>query len=261
MNLDKDFFTLQTPRFRIEGRSRSSHETYFRIRELGIALDIGRGPDLVVSAPQVFITHAHLDHCAGMAFYAAQRHLQRMPLGRLYVPEEAADGVRELFALHERLANTHFDKTEILGLSPGDVVPIARGRQVVVHRAMHRVPTNAYEVRENATSLLFYTGDTDRAIFERNAAMFRSEVLIVECSFVAEEDQARAVKYKHVHFDDIADFAERFENEMVVLSHFSRRYSRSEIRDEIARRCPAVLRGRLRLALPDPYQRIEVLSV
>jgi ribonuclease Z len=254
--LDKDFFTLDTPRFRIEGRSRSGHETFYRIRELGIALDMGRCPDLVVSAPQVFVTHAHVDHCAGMAFYAAQRHLQRMPVGRIYVPEEAADGVRELLALHERLANTHFDQTEVVGLGLGARVGIPRGREVVVHRSTHRVPTNAYEVRENETSLLFYTGDTDRGIFERNEAMFRAEVLIVECSFLAEGDQARAVKYKHVHFDDIVEFAERFENEMVVLSHFSRRYSRSDIRDEIARRCPPRLRARLRLALPEPYQEV-----
>lgn len=253
---DKDFFILPTPRFRIEGRSRSGHETFYRIRELGIALDMGRCPDLVVSAPQVFVTHAHVDHCAGMAFYAAQRHLQRLPVGRIYVPAEAADGVRELLALHERLANTHFDATEVVGLGLGDRVRIPRGREVVVHRSTHRVPTNAYEVRENETSLLFYTGDTDRGIFERNEAMFRAEVLIVECSFVADGDQARAVKYMHVHFDDIVEFAERFENQMVVLSHFSRRYSRTEIRDEIARRCPPRLRGRLRLALPEPYQEV-----
>ena len=191
-----------------------------------------------------------------MAFYAAQRHLQRMPLGRLYVPDEAADGVRELLALHERLANTHFDQTEVIGLGAGDAVRLPRGREVVVHRATHRVPTNAYEVRENETSLLFYTGDTDRGMFERNEAMFRAEVLIVECSFVADGDQARAVKYKHVHFDDIVELAERFENSMIVLSHFSRRYSRSEIRDEIARRCPPILRERVRLALPEPYQEV-----
>ena len=252
--IDKDFFTLDTGRFRIEGRSRAGHETFFRIRELGIALDLGRCPDLVVSAPQVFVTHAHVDHCAGMAFYAAQRHLQRLPVGRLYVPEEAADGVRQLLALHERLANTHFDQTEVVGLGLGGRVRIPRGREVVVHRASHRVPTNAYEIRENDTSLLFYTGDTDRGIFEGNEHLFRSEVLIVECSFVADGDQARAVKYKHVHFDDIADFAERFENRMIVLSHFSRRYGRSEIVDELRRRCPAVLRDRIRLALPEPYQ-------
>ena len=253
---DRDFFTLDTGRFRIEGRSRSGHETYYRIRELGIALDIGRCPDLVVSAPQVFITHAHVDHCAGLAFYAAQRHLQRMPVGRIYVPAEAADGVRELLALHERLASTRFDEVEVIGLAEGDAVRIPRGREVHVHRSTHRVPTNAYEIRDNVTSLLFYTGDTDRGIFERCEAMFRSEVLIVECSFLADGDQARALKYKHVHFDDIADFAERFENRMIVLSHFSRRHGRTEILEEIRRRCPAVLRDRLWLALPEPFQRV-----
>lgn len=254
--IDRDFFTLDTDRFRIEGRSRSGHETYYRIRELGIALDIGRCPDLLVSAPQVFITHAHVDHCAGLAFYAAQRHLQRMPVGRVYVPAEAADGVRELLAVHERLADTRFDEVEVIGLAEGDAVRIAHGREVRVHRSTHRVPTNAYEVREGDASLLFYTGDTDRGIFERCEAMFKSEVLIVECSFIEDGDQARALKYRHLHFDDIADFAERFENRMVVLSHFSRRYAHAEIRDEIRRRCPAVLRDRLWLALPEPFQRV-----
>jgi len=37
---------------------------------------------------------------------------------------------------------------------------------------------------------------------------------------------------------------------MIVLTHFSRRYSRDESRDTIQRRCPPVLRDRLRLALP-----------
>jgi ribonuclease Z len=255
--IDKDFFILDAGDFRIEGRSRSGHETYYRIRELGIALDIGRCPDLIVGAPQVFITHAHVDHCAGIAFYGAQRHLQRMPVGRLYVPAEAADGVREILALHQRLANSHWTEVEVVGLGLGDAVPIPRGREVRVHRASHRVDTNAYEVRDGERSLLFYTGDTDRELLERNETMFRSEVLIIECSFLEDGDQERAAKYRHIHFDDIADFAERFENRLVVLSHFSRRYSRSEIRDEIARRCPAVLRERLRLALPEAYQRVD----
>ncbi len=255
--LDHDFFTLDTGSFRIEGRSRSGHETYYRIRELGIALDVGRCPDLIVSAPQVFITHAHVDHCAGIAFYGAQRHLQRMPLGRLYVPEEAADGVREILALHQRLANSRWDEVEVVGLGLGEAVRIPRGREVVVHRTSHRVATNAYEIRDGERSLLFYTGDTDRGIFDTNAAMFRAEVLIIECSFLEEGDRARAVKYRHIHFDDIAEAAGRFENRMIVLSHFSRRYERREIRDEIRRRCPAVLRDRIRLALPEPLQRVD----
>jgi len=104
--------------------------------------------------------------------------------------------------------------------------------------------------------LLFYTGDTDRGILETNEALYRAEVLMIECSFLVDGHQERAARYRHIHFDDIAGFAERFENQLVILTHFSRRYGRAEIRDEIARRCPAVLRDRLRLALPEPYQRV-----
>ena len=97
---------------------------------------------------------------------------------------------------------------------------------------------------------------TDRGILESNDALFRAEVLIIECSFVAAGHQKRAAEYRHIHFDDIAEFAGRFENRMIVLTHFSRRYSRTQIRDEIRRRCPAALRDRIRLALPEEFQRI-----
>ena len=81
--MDKELFSLATDHFTIEGRSRAGHETWFRIRELGIALDIGRGPDAVVHLPHVFITHAHLDHAAGLPWYAGQRHLQRLGGGKV----------------------------------------------------------------------------------------------------------------------------------------------------------------------------------
>ena len=34
---DKELFTLKTPHFTIEGRSRAGHETWFRIRDVGKA--------------------------------------------------------------------------------------------------------------------------------------------------------------------------------------------------------------------------------
>jgi ribonuclease Z len=279
--MDKDLFTLGTERFTIEGRSRAGHETWFRIRDLGVMLDLGRGADAAIGISNIFITHAHLDHAAGIAFYAGQRQLHRMTGGRVWVPAEAADGFREILRVWERLTNTRFDDVEILGIAAGDVVRIGRTLEVRAHAATHRVAANAYEIvevrhhlkeegltqeeirrrrdeviEEYRRPLLFYTGDTDRGILETNEALFRAEVLMIECSFIADGHRERAAKYRHIHFDDIADFADRFQNELVVLTHFSRRYGRAEIRDEIARRCPAVLRDRLRLALPEPFQRV-----
>ena len=280
---DKDSFSIPTEHFTIEGRSRAGHETYFRVRELGIVLDIGRGPDLAIGMPHIFVTHAHLDHALGIPFYAGQRHLQRIAGGRVFVPSETADDFRALMALHEKLEDTEYD-IEIVGVAANDVISIGKGHEVRGHRATHRVAARGYEfleVRHHLRSefagrddiidlrrsgvsvaeefrypLLFYTGDTDRGILESNDALFKAEVLIMECSFVADGHQERAARYRHIHFDDIAEFANRFENRLIVLTHFSRRYSRGEIRDEIRRRCPAILRDRLRLALPEPFQRL-----
>ena len=281
---DKDFVTIETPHLTIEGRSRAGHETWFRVRELNAAFDIGRCPDQLIATPNIFVTHAHLDHCVGVPFYAGQRQLHRMTGGRVYVPADAAGGMREIMSIYERITGAAFAEIEIIGLSAGDVVPLGRTHEVRTHRATHRVAANAYEVielrhhlkeefagrdereitelRRNGVSvteewrrsMLFYTGDTDRRILEDNDALFESEVLMIECSFVMNGHEERAAKYRHIHFDDIAAFADRFKNETIVLTHFSRRYSRSEIRDEIRRRCPAVLRDRIRLALPEPFQ-------
>jgi len=281
--IDKDFVVIPTEHFTIEGRSRAGHESYFRVRELGVVLDIGRGPDFAIGVPNIFVTHAHLDHSVGIPFYAGQRHLQRIPGGRVFVPSEAADDFRALMALHSKLEDTEYD-IEIVGVAPGDSVSIGKGHEVRGHLATHRVAARGYEFlevrhrlrpeyagREDIGELrragqsvaevyrhplLFYTGDTDRGILEQNDALFRAEVLMIECSFVMDGHQERAARYRHIHFDDIADFAERFQNSMIVLTHFSRRYSRGEIHDQIRRRCPAVLRDRLRLALPEPFQRL-----
>jgi ribonuclease Z len=277
---------ISTGRLTIVGSSRAGNETYFRIRELNVALDVGRCPDILVGIPDVFLTHAHLDHALGVPFYAAQRKMQRLEAGNVYVPQETAEGFAELMALHERLEETGYP-LNIVGLAEGEVRQVRRNLRVRAHRSTHRVVTNAYELievrwklderfvgmpgheierlrqempgellHEEETPLLFYTGDTDRRIFDRSPALFGAEVLMIECSFTAAEDRQRALKYAHIHIGDIYDVAERFANETIVLTHFSLRDTPEDVQRQISRSCPAVLRERLRLALPEPYDRV-----
>lgn len=282
---DRDFFRLPTQHFTIEGRSRAGHESYFRVRELGIALDIGRAPDIVIATPTVLVTHAHLDHAAGIPYYAGQRHLQRLGGGRVVVPSEALDDYRELMRIHSRLEGTSYD-IELVGMAAGSSLRLNRHLEVRAHQSTHRVPARGYEIcewrhhlrpelagadgetlaalrrrgervdHEVDCPLLFYTGDTDRGVLEAGGALFRAEVLMIECSFVAPGHEDRAAKYRHIHFDDIAEFAASFQNDLVLLTHFSRRYSPADIVETLRRRCPAVLRDRIRLAFPEPWQRL-----
>jgi ribonuclease Z len=282
---DRAYCTVPVGHLTIEGRSRAGNETWFRVPELGVSLDIGRCPDVLVSMPHILITHAHLDHALGVPFYAGQRRLQRLPPGNVYVPAEALNDFQELMRVHERLEGVKYD-TIFHGLAEGSVVKVRRDLEVVTHRATHRVPANAYELveirhklrdglaqlsghelaelrhsgidpsEEARHSLLLYTGDTDREIFSASPAVFRTDVLVIECSFIVEGHQDRAAAYRHIHFDDIAEQAGRFQNEWIVLTHFSRRYSNDDIQRGIRQRCPQILRDRIRLALPEPFQRL-----
>lgn len=282
---DKDQFSLATPHFTLEGRSRAGHETWFRIRELGIGFDIGRCPDALVSMPHVFVTHAHLDHAAGVPFYAGQRHLQQLHGGTIYVPAEAAEDFRALLALQAKLTGAPL-AVDITGVAVGEDVYVGRRHLVRGHAASHRVAARGYELierrhhlrpelagasgetiarlrhegtpieEEYRRSIFFYTGDTDRGLLESCDAAYRAEVLLIECSFITDGHQERAAKYRHIHIDDIAEFADRFENEMIVLTHFSRRYSPDDIRRGVRQRLPASLHDRVRLALPEEWQRL-----
>ncbi len=276
---------IDAGRFTIEGKSRAGNETWFHLKELGLAFDIGRCPDSLVGLQKIFISHAHLDHSLGIPRYFAQRNLLGLPCGRIHVPSAAAEDYRELMAVHGRLEGFRYE-FEISGLSPGETVPLRRGLEVRTHAASHRIPSNAYEVveirqkldpqfadrsgpeiaalrargtvvtLETEASLVFYTGDTDRAILDMNSAMFRSAVLMIECSFTGPDDRPRAERYRHIHMEDLFEVADRFENELIVLTHFSLRDSPAEIHSRISARCPSMLKDRIRLALPEPWVRI-----
>lgn len=276
---------LETPRLTIEGKSIAGNESYFRVRELGIALDIGRCPDLLVAVRDVFVTHAHLDHALGIPYHASQRRLQRLGPGRIHVPSESVAEMAELIRVHERLLHTEVE-IELVPAGIGERIDLRPGLAVRAHEATHSIPARAWEVLEirrklrdefrdlaqdeiarrigggeeltrvEETPLLFYTGDTDRGIFQKSPALFEAPVLMIECTFTEPEDRARAERHAHIHSEDLWEVADRFRNEVILLTHFSLRGSPSETHATVRSRCPERLRDRIRLAFPPPWDRL-----
>src|SRR5688572_28894535 len=113
-----NYFQISTGTLTVEGSSRAGVETWLRVKQLGIALDIGRCPDLLVGVDHVFLSHAHIDHALGVPFHAAQRALQSMQPASIYVPAENASDYRELMRLHEKLEHARYP-VEIVGLDAG----------------------------------------------------------------------------------------------------------------------------------------------
>ncbi len=80
--------------------------------------------------------------------------------------------------------------------------------------------------------------------------MYEAQVLILEMTFVAPSHRKDKIhKFGHTHLDDIVERRARFQNEAIIASHFSTRYSAKRIRDLVARALPNALDGRLHLWL------------
>jgi ribonuclease Z len=262
----------------IEGVSIAGHESFYKLPSFRTLLEFGRAPEDVVGYPTVLVTHGHLDHIAGLAHYASRRRLAGHSPARVYVPRESLPAVARWLEASEELEAIRYG-IEIVPASPGDRIRLRNDLELTVLPGRHRVPTVGYlfsEVkhklqdefaalpgheiaalrsrgiavtRREEVPLLAYPGDCSEAIFEAVPEILRAKVLLLECSFLVPEDVARAREYAHIHLDDILARAGRFENEALVLTHFSQRYRPEEIRQALAA-IPEPLAGKVIPFLP-----------
>ena len=257
----------------IEGVSIAGHESFYKVPAFRSLLEFGRAPDDVVGYSTVCLTHGHLDHAAGLAHHASRRRLTGLPPARVFAPEEAVPDLEAWLAISQRLENVDY-RAHVTPAVPGKAVLLRNDLELTFLPGRHRVPTVGYlfsEIRKKLTDeligrpgkeiaalraggaevtrreeipLLAYPGDCGPEIFDAAPELFRARVLLIECSFLAPEDRDRAREYAHIHLDDIVERAALFENEAIVLTHFSLRYRPDEIRDAL-RTLPECIRERV----------------
>jgi ribonuclease Z len=251
----------------IDGVSIAGHESFYKLPSFHVLLEFGRAPEDTVGYSTICLSHGHLDHAAGLAHHASRRRLAGLPRARVFVPEEAVSDVRQWISACERLEDVRYG-LDIVAARSGDSFPLRRDLKIRFLPGRHRVPTVGYlfsEVRAKLKTefrdlrgseiaalrgrgveitrieeipLLAYPGDCGVEIFEAVPELFSSKVLLIECSFLLPEDLGRARGYGHLHLEDFLERADLFQNEAVVLTHFSQRYRPEEIREALARLPP-----------------------
>jgi ribonuclease Z len=262
----------------IVGRSIAGQESFYRLPTMRSALEIGRCPGSLVPVANVFVTHAHLDHAAGIASYASQRTLQGLENGRAFLPQEAHDGFLRILEIHAELEGVERYSCALRGVAPGDRIPLRHDLVVEVFPGSHRVPCVGYlfcerrhklkpefaglggpelaRLRERGaevavstdTPLLAYPGDCDAGIFDAAPQILGARILLIECTFLRPGEEDRARRYRHIHLSDIAARATDFRNEAIVLTHFSAKYPREEIEARVGS-LPDALRERISILI------------
>jgi ribonuclease Z len=237
---------------RLLGFSLAGEETVVIAPELNVCFDVGRAPREMVSIDNVCLTHGHMDHAAGIAYYFSQRGFVGNAPGRVIVHRSLVSPLHRLMEVWSEIEG-HDSPGEIVGVEPLEDVLLRRGllaRPFEVNHAPDALGFSVIEVRHKLkpelrdrtgpqlvalkkkgiaiedrveVPLMTFTGDTALGRFLDLAFVRDSRVLITECTFFEKEHVSRARAGRHIHVEDLPRLLEAVPDARVVLTHLTRR--------------------------------------
>jgi ribonuclease Z len=271
---------LQLAGIAIDAVSVGGLETCIILPGMGVVLDMGVCPPQAVARQTVLFTHAHIDHMGAVVQHCATRSLTGLAPPIYAVPAENIDAFHALFDAWRRLDGSALDCT-ILPAGPGTAIPLPGRRVARAARSLHRVPTLNWSIWSSNKRLradlmgqppaaiqaarargeevndhfevcdLAFTGDTLIEAIERVPDLRKARVLICEVTFLDDRVSVAQARDKgHIHLDEIIERADIFENQAILMTHQSARYSAEQATDILRRRLPDGLRERVHLLAP-----------
>ena len=272
--------TVTAGPYTIRGLSVAGIHTSLFVRELGVLFDVGIAARSCAAAENVFISHGHADHCGALVSLLGMRGLMRLPPPRLFLPAEIADSIREALELFSRAQRYEFTIVAE-ALQPGDERELRPDLSVRAFRTHHTGPSLGYQFFSRVPKLkpqyldlpgkeiarrrqqgdelfdhderleLAYATDTLLHVVDTTPSLLRTRVLILECSFLDERKAVSASRSGgHIHLDELLEKASAFQNEALVLMHFSQMYSPADVHAILKRRCPPELWERIIVMAP-----------
>ena len=269
----------------VQGFSISGLATYMQFPELDFCVDMGECPLSATPLDHVFLTHAHGDHARCLMRHHSLRKMMGVERDSVYyIPECICEGAKNWIkaeAMFEGVSEAKFQYPEIVPVKAGERIALAYRKDLVLEpfSVKHSIPAlgatvllhkkklkdeflgkSADEIiklrqdgveitREVYEPLLSFTGDCLGESLLENASIFKSKVLITECTFIAPEDEAMSRKKGHTHLDHIVhalnELGDEVKCEQIILSHFSMKYSEKYIQEALKKAIPEKFKERV----------------
>lgn len=268
----KKVFPLPGTQWTLSGYSRSAYRTGFYVGGLDIMLD--GGPQSFQTPDHIFITHTHGDHIAELPFTMIKDTNDMSNKITVYCPDVAEKHVRDyIMQLHNTnsMSDTSAIAHLYYNLVP---IPQDRTlKRVIIKKqpmlletvgADHSIPTVVYglsviksklnpiyqglsgaeigALRKNGTNVSIevtekkfcYVLDTSIKVFEYHPFLLEYPIIIVECTFIFDDEIEHANDKKHIHWQHLKPYVEQNSDKLFILTHFSMRYKDLEIKEFFA---------------------------
>ncbi len=246
----------------IIGYSVAGEETVIAMPQLDVCFDIGKAPDQVISINNVLLTHGHMDHAAGIAYYLSHRNFNNQTPGTVAAPANLIEPIKEILASWEMVDGSPIP-ANLIGVSAGDEIQIKPNLFARVFPTKHSRGSVGFTVIEKRKKLkkeynsltgpqivelkrqniqidvpveipiVTYLGDTQYVDFSQLDYIKNSKILIAECTFYEIEHNERAEAGRHMYIREFAELVETMQNEHIVVTHTTQRTSLQVIKETL----------------------------
>lgn len=272
------------------GYSLAGEETVIGLPELNVCFDVGRAPREIIPIDNLCISHGHMDHAAGVAYYLSQRGFIGAGAGRVIIHRDQAVNIQRLMAVWADIEG-HPAPGHIEAVLPGEDVKIRRDlliRPFAVDHAASALGFSVVESRHKLKAehagksgqqlvalkkqgieiedwievpLVTYCGDTAVGDFLDLPCVRQAGVLLIECTFFDREHLHRARVGRHIHVTDIREILGRIECPHVVITHVTRRTDPRRAREIIKDAVDPADVDRISFLMDRPPRRRQQLPV
>lgn len=243
----------------IIGYSVAGEETVVAMPQLDVCFDIGKAPDQIIPINHVLLTHGHIDHSAGIAYYLSHRKFCGQKPGTILVPKNLIGPIRDIMNAWGKLDGNQIP-VKLVGVKPGDEYQIKPNLFARVFPTKHSRGSVGYTVIEQRKKLkpeyaelgaqelvelkkkgvqiddpkeiplVTYLGDTQYVDFSELGYIAASRIMIAECTFFADEHIERADAGRHMHIDEFVRLISQLDNEHIIITHMTQRTGINDIR-------------------------------
>lgn len=277
---------IQLDDLEVLGYSVAGEETVIALPMLDVCFDIGKAPDQFIPINHVLLTHGHMDHAAGFAYYLSQRKFCGLAPGTIVVPANLLGPMQRIVEAWGRLDGNRIP-VEFVGVKAGDehrIKPNLIARAFPTKHSAGSVGFTVIETRKKLKPeytgltgpqivelkkqgvqidnpveipLVTYLGDTQYVDFAQLDYVAKSKIMIAECTFYEVDHMGRADAGKHMHVKELASLLERLDNEHIIISHLTQRTPMHEARKLLKKALPPEIHEKMVILMDRKWRRSQ----